>query len=69
MNNPILQDFLKMRARMNAAKKEEKPVKAITDLPDIDLGAKLTEIIESKPSKKVVETYFRKKAEHIGSKD
>lgn len=69
MNNPILQDFLKMRARLNAVKKEEKPVKSIADLPDIDLGAKLTQIIESKPARKVVEEYFKKKAELIGDKD
>jgi len=69
MNNPILQDFLRMRAKLNMAKKEEKPVKAVADLPDIDLGAKLTAIIENKPPRKEVEEYFKKKAEYIGEKD
>jgi hypothetical protein len=61
-------DFLKMRARLNATK-AEKPTKGVKDLPDIDMGVKLTEIIENKPPKKDVEEYFKKKAELLGDKD
>jgi len=68
MNNPILIDFLKMRAKLNAAK-AEKPTKGLKDMPDIDLGAKLTEIIENKLPRKEVEEYFKKKAELLGEKD
>ena len=66
MNNPILQDFLRMRAALNAKKPDPKPTKPINALPDVELGAKLTEIIENKPHKKEVEEYFKKKAELLG---
>jgi hypothetical protein len=65
MNNPILMDFLKMRANLNA-KNAEKPKKGLKDLPDMDLGTKLTAIIENKPPKKDVEEYFKKKCEMLG---
>lgn len=54
-----------MRAALNA-KNAEKPKKGLKDLPDIDLGAKLTAIIENKPPKKDVEEYFKKKCEMLG---
>jgi hypothetical protein len=66
MNNPILQDFLRMRAALNARKPDPKPTKPINALHDVELGAKLTEIIENKPHKKEVEEYFKKKAELLG---
>lgn len=66
MNNPILQDFLKMRANLKKAEAEKKVVKGIADLPAQDMATTLAGIIENKPGKKEVDEYFKKRCEQLG---